>query len=507
MSTVEERLARYREVLDATADVPLDQAGVFHRAAFERRPRRTTLTIAVVALVAAAIGGFVIAVRVRDTSPQSPARGTPLIGSWRAGAAPPFELQSPMQSAVTDDGRIVVLGSVPHGAEPTEPYGGGIYDPATDSWQIVPAAPFGDVATFRLAGTTLVAATDREAGPVSAAMLDLTTLEWRAIEVPGSLSAGFQLWTWDGETLAVVHTGNSGLPGDTAEPFTMRWTLGDRVWHDSAAPPLAPRASPSTAVTTDRIAVWGGFTTDPTIQSALPLDLNEPPVVHGSSPTETPMMTPVTEPIGDSSGKPFTGAYTDGAIYDVGTDSWTSIPSDGAMLDIARRPAALLLAHDQLTLVSTYRGEQPRIVATYRDHAWSRVAPPQASGFVVSAAGDDTVVIATGLGSGPQPAQYFDPADWSWRDAPFETLVLARSGLVALSATPDNPGDGALQGALAVDGTWQRVVDAPFANRLEPAVEAIGDLVIVIGGLQGRDLEPQNDTWILDLSASSVTES
>ena len=29
MSTVEERLARYREVLDATADVPLDQAGVF----------------------------------------------------------------------------------------------------------------------------------------------------------------------------------------------------------------------------------------------------------------------------------------------------------------------------------------------------------------------------------------------------------------------------------------------------------------------------------------------
>jgi hypothetical protein len=69
-----------------------------------------------------------------------------------------------------------------------------------------------------------------------------------------------------------------------------------------------------------------------------------------------------------------------------------------------------------------------------------------------------------------------------------------------LSATPDNPGDGALQGYLLVDGAWRQTADAPVTNRMSPVIEAVGDRVIVIGGRQGSDLVPQSDTLILDLS-------
>ena len=161
---------------------------------------------------------------------------------------------------------------------------------------------------------------------------------------------------------------------------------------------------------------------------------------------------------------------------------------------------------DRLILMSTYNGGETRSVATFADGQWRRLASPMAVGFNVPA-NDQAFVLATRLESGPQPVQYFDANTDLWTDAPFETLARASRGLVALSATPDNPGNGVLQGARIVDGTWQRVADAPFSNRMEPAVEAIGDLVIVIGGEQGLDLQPQNDTWILDLSAPPVSES
>ncbi len=493
--TVEERLARYRDALDNAA-APATALTAHESRRFEQPRhqinRRPLVTLVAGLLVVVGLAGAAILIR-RDPHDETTPSTTVLTGTWRKGATPPFAMPSSVQSAVTSDGRVVVLGGLPHNTDADTPYQGGIYDPAADTWQPIPPAPFVGGATFRLAGTTLVAVTEESPNPMAAALFDLSTMAWTSIDIPAALAVNFRPWTWNGDTLAVVHTGASGLPGDTATPLTMRWSLADKTWHEGTVPPLAPRSMTTTTVSDQSIVVWGGLTTDPTIESATPIDL--PSATESTAPTTSVALS-------GESGSPYTGVFTNGAIYDVADDAWRPIPFDDTMLDFARQPAQAVLDHGRLTLVSSYNGGA-RLVAGFRDGAWKRLAAPTATGFLQEAR-FDTVIVATATQSGPQPVQYLDLDDDTWREAPGGDVVRTDTGLVALSTTPDNPGDGPLQAWVLKGGSWHPSADVPIANRMQPAIASVGNLVILVGGAQGSGLAEQSDTWVLDLTKSKV---
>jgi hypothetical protein len=456
--TAEERLERYRTVLD-DVDIRREPNVELHR---YRDTPRLLLTVAVCLLLVTAIVGIVVVQRpersVRPTAAAVP-------GTWRQGATPPFVVAADSQTAVTDDGRVIVLGPPTHGETLAEPLHGGIYDPIADTWQTIPAAPFTGQGTFKVGGSTLVVVTDGETGATAAAFLDLTTMVWTSIDIPAEVGGHFLPWTWNGETLAMVSTDGPTVSGDAATPVTMRWSLSDRTWSVGSPPPLTPRSTPTRAVTADRIAIWGG----------------------------TPS---------DATGATATGGLTDGAIYDVAADEWTPITADESLINVARAQAQALLVGDELTLVSSYAGSSLRTAATYRSGRWTMLPSPTATGFLVEAH-FDSVVVAADLQSSTG-AQYLDLGSNTWKDAPGHYILNTSIGLTALSSRDDNPGAGPLQAWVLSGDVWQPTQDAPIVNRMSPSVAAVGSLVIVIGGEQGPDLVHQNDTWILDLKQSAL---
>ena len=456
--TTEERLERYRTVLD-DADLPGGTSADHHR--HGDAPRRL-LTVAACLLLATAIIGIVAVRRPEKSDPSTPAVVT---GTWRQGATPPFVVAPGSQTAVTGDGRVVVLSGPTHGSTVAEPLRGGIYDPIADAWQTIPAAPFNREGTFKVAGSTLIAVTDGETGPTAAAVLDLTTMVWTSIDIPAAVGGNFLPWTWNGQTLAIVSTDAPAVAGDTTTPVTMRWSLSDHTWSVGSSPPITPRSTPTRAVTPNRIAIWGGTPSDTTKGTA-------------------------------------TGGLIDGAIYDVDADEWTPIAADESLINVAKAQAQALLVGDELTLVSSYDGSSLRTAATYRSGRWAMLPSPAATGFLVGAH-FDSVVIDADLQSSAG-AQYLDLGSNTWKDAPGHYILKTTAGLVALSARDDNPGAGPLQAWVLSGDNWQPTQDAPFVNRMSPAVAAVGNLVIAIGGEQGPDLVHQNDTWILDVGKSAI---
>ena len=456
--TAEKRLERYRTVLD-NADTPGESRADLRR--HGDAPRRL-LTVAACLLLAIAIVG-IVAVRRPDKSDSS--TEAVVTGTWRQGATPPFVVTPGSQTAVTDDGRVIVLSPPTHGETLAEPLHGGIYNPIADTWQTIPAAPFTGQGTFKVVGSTLVAVTDGETGPTAAALLDLTTMVWTSIDIPAEVGSHFLPWTWNGQTLAMVSTDGPTVSGDAATPVTMRWSLSDRTWHVGSPPPLTPRSTPTRAVTADRIAIWGG----------------------------TPS---------DATGATATGGLTDGAIYDVAADEWTPITANESLINVAKAQAQALLVGDELTLVSSYAGSSLRTAATYRSGRWTMLPSPTATGFLVGAHFDSVVVDADLQSS--TGAQYLDVGSNTWKDAPGKYILNTSIGLTALSSRDDNPGAAPLLAWVLSGDVWQPTQNAPTVNRMSPSVAAVGSLVIVIGGEQGPDLIHQNDTWILDLKKSAV---
>jgi hypothetical protein len=162
---------------------------------------------------------------------------------------------------------------------------------------------------------------------------------------------------------------------------------------------------------------------------------------------------------------------------------------------------------DALYLVgsrSVDRSLQPSVLVL-RDGQWQALASPTALGFLNESPAA-VLAFETAAQSGPQPTEYLEPESEAWRLAPNRTLLETTSGLVALSATPDNPEDGAFSGAALRDGTWFALNDAPFTNRMLPGLAVVGDLVVVVGGAEGSVLTAMSDIWILDLSEQGAGE-
>jgi hypothetical protein len=269
----------------------------------------------------------------------------------------------------------------------------------------------------------------------------------------------------------------------------MRWSRATSLWTDGATFPLAPRERPVLAASTGRIVVWGGQTRDPAADGATPVDFDVPE----GAPTSLPL------PGAPSSPSEPSAAFTDGAIYDVAANKWTTIPSDPQMLEIARRGASAFVDPQQLTMVSTPHRDSPRIAVTLTDTGWQMLPSPEFDGYLRDDL--DLVVVPRERVSGPQEAQYLDPVSRTWLSAPATALFEDGSSLVALSTTSDNPGDDLLHAWLRTAvGDWRPAVQAPFVNRMDPAVAIVDDLVVIVGGAQGSGLELPNDTWILDLS-------
>ncbi len=410
----------------------------------------------------------------------APAPSMPL-GSWHPGSPPPFRLTGAVRAATTDDGRVIVLTGVPHADESAVE--GGIYDPATDGWELIRPAPLHGGAEFRLVGDSLLALTVDAPPPQRAALLDLATRRWSDIEIPASVSDAPYPWTWDGETFVVLRTGPvGGLTGDST-PRTLRWSRSTGDWSDGAPPPFTPRSVVSSVVSPARIAIFGGFTSDLSAPGAVPTDPNAD-----------------SQRAIDDAGTPLQAYFIDGAIYDVTNDSWTLIPPTPAGIDISSSGAAGAFVENDLYLVSGYHGGTGRDTVLLRNGVWSVLPTSAATGYMEESP-SSLLVVGTVAQSGTFPIQYLDPEFNQWLDAPARTLMETGRGLVALTATTDNPGDISFGGSALVDGQWVPLVDAPFKNRMGPGIAVVGEKIVFIGGDEGPNLDRKSDVWILDLES------
>ncbi|MDO8391494.1 MAG: hypothetical protein Q7V57_13520 [Actinomycetota bacterium] len=490
MPTVEERLALYRDVLE-TAEVPTaastdTSVPMMATTVVDARPRRR---LALVAAAVVAVGGLVatgLALRSDRTDRTTGATlSMPPVGVWRPAAAPPFAVSVHARAVTTDDGRVLVLGGSPGADADATSFGGGIYDPAADEWQEIPSAPLTGDATFQLAGNSVMAISERTSDqPGGAALLDLDTLTWTAIDLPSAVRYNPSPWAWSGDVLAVVHTGLSGNPlAPEGPPAVWRWQRASGTWVKGAIAEWSARFVPSVATSSTTIALWGGFTDDAADRAVTPVDTDQAPMVRL-----------------DPQPQYLTNVFTDGAIYDLAADTWTPIPDDASMSALAARRSQIALTDGGILAVAGSDESQRTTAAWTKAAGWQTLASPTAAAYIAGN-GDDLVIVQSVYGQGPQAVQYLDPVTGSWTDAPGRTLLRMGTSLVALSATIDNPFDGPLQAWLSWEGGWRPVVDAPFTNRMSPAVAVVGSLVIVAGGEEGSEVEHQNDTWVLDLSA------
>ena len=131
---------------------------------------------------------------------------------------------------------------------------------------------------------------------------------------------------------------NGPNPGAAGPPTLERWSADTNTWRHGASPPTAPRFLAAVARTPHRLAVWGGYTFDPHAPKTVPV----PVAVDGTTPTTA----------GSGIDRP-RRAFTDGAIYDIDNDSWTYLPPEPSLAEMATRGEEALLGASTLTLLSS----------------------------------------------------------------------------------------------------------------------------------------------------------
>jgi hypothetical protein len=458
------------------------------RARLRRRRRWASVLIPLVVLAAGAV-----AFRPATGHHVTTANSSQPIGTWRRTSPPPLDLTAQVRTVALSDGRLVVVAGSFDGDAPTHPFETALYNAESDHWTRLATAPVAP----HTRGADLLAAHDQvilvqhgDGGPVSVALFDGHTLQWRAIPIPSQSRGVFDAWAWNGTTLVLARFGDNpygSSPGSSGPPMLERWNAATNEWHQGASPPTAPRFLAAVARTTQRLAVWGGYTIDPHAPKTVPVPVDR--------------TTPTTA--GSGIGIVPERAFTDGAFYDIEADSWSYLPSEPSLAEMATRGEEGLLGASTLTLVSSQVDGSPRIVARYEHGNWRRLPSPSAAGTMYAVQQElGILAIATRNESGPQPAQYIDGIADHWRTAPAYQLAQSPHGLLAISATTDGPGSSAFSVRRLDGGTWTPATPAPFVNRMEPGVGIIGNQLLVIGGQQGPNLEPQRDAWLLDLTAT-----
>lgn len=438
-----------------------------------------------VPLVALAAGA--VAMRPATQDRVSTASGTRVIGTWRRTSPPPIDLTSQVRTATLSDGRIVVVAGSFDVDNQVRPFETAVYDANSDRWSRLATAPV----TPRAGGADLLVAPDRimlvthdDGNDVGVAMLDGHSLKWRAMDIPAQLGHVFDGWAFDGTTLVLVRSRDNSYGDPTGTPMVARWNANTQTWRHGASPPLVSRFLPTVARSDRRLAMWGGYTFDANALGSVPMP-----------------KAPLTPTSVGSRNDPPRRALTDGAIYDIGRDSWTYLPPESSLTEMATRSAEGLVNEAAFTLIASQIEGVPRIVARYEHGGWRRLPSPSAAGGMYAVEQETgTISVASANESGPQPAQYIDSSATQWRAAPAYDLAQSSRGLLAISATTDNPANAPFS-VWQLDGTsWAPATPAPFENRMEPGLGVTGDRLLVIGGQQGPNLEQQHDAWLLDLT-------
>jgi N-acetylneuraminic acid mutarotase len=468
------------DLLESTTPTSVPHVDVSVLASLGRRRRRRQRIAMVAPVVAAlvAIGAVVATAPSDDATPRTERAGpadidlTEPVGAWKQTADPSLEVRiSELFSGTLSDGRVVVWGGSTEDTDLASD--GAVYDPATDRWEEIPAAPVesdsGRMAAARLSQDRLAVVTSAPGyEDASAAVYDFAERQWTAAPVPTELATYFDGIVWDGTTLALVRV-DGGLQFDAAatriaEPVTLRWTVGADRWQLGAPAPLSLRFGVGVADDNGRLALWGGST-------------------EWASSARVRPITP----------------YADGAIYDLAEDTWTPLPD--APLQARLQPSVswhdgLLLVGGGITRIDN-PGPALRDMSWYDPaiNTWTPAEPTPSgvvtrNGFVLAGLDDDDA----------QRGKWFLGPD-GWELAPTGDLYMVADLAVATSQSIGNPGDGRFEvGVRADDGQWLTTAEAPFTNRMDAAVVATGTKLVVFGGMEGSDLVPKADAWVFDLA-------
>ncbi|MBL8777295.1 MAG: hypothetical protein JNK12_15235 [Acidimicrobiales bacterium] len=485
--------------------VPVDVASLAHRARRRRRSRRGALVASIAAVLVVPVALVVLPDRGEQsqeviTGPDNPAgyilTGDP-VGTWTQAADPPFSPRAEAFSATLNDGRVLVWGGVDDesgGHSEVQPGGladGGIYDPDADAWIVIPAPPEGTGYASALLEDDRLLVLGRDDQVSRAAVYDVATNTWTvAPERPFTGMEGTV--GWNGETVVAIATGRftaaDGAPAP--ELTTTRWTLGENRWQPGVPFPLTPRSLAGSDANGDLVAIWGGTST--TLSEDLPLP-----------------------DLGNDE-----GLLGDGAIYDIATDTWATLPA--APIEPATDPA--LLWEDGRLLVGG--GNDGR-----SDHEWTashrrtparfdpatgdwQVLPPgpriSFDGVVPANSptgpsiqydfGPPTFVVAADSGGARGLHTWFLHDD-EWEQAPYVSIHGDHDGLLVSSTDWDSGNPEEYPFDLAVrlgPGRWRPAIAAPFTNRSGSSVRAIGDRILLIGGYETSAMVPAADAWIFD---------
>lgn len=457
---------------------PLDIAGLATGGRRRRQRRRAVLAAPVVAALVAVAAVAVQAPDDKGSTVAGPS-GIDLtapVGSWTQGATSPLEPRvSSSFGGTLSDGRVVVWGGVPKqngGGLSTLRYAdGAIYDPDADEWEAIPAAPIPELAEGntwfidtqisqdRLAVTTA----DLASTKVSAAVYDFTTREWTAAPAQTAIPSLFDAVVWDGTTLAVVRVDDGfrlDTPADRVEaPVTLRWELGADRWTTGAPAPLPMRHQVGKAIDGGRLALWGG--------------------IGGTN----------------------NDVFADGALYDLASDTWTPIapsPLSGRLQHAIEWVDGRLLVGGGYDGLAETSGPAPG-AAWYDPDTGTWTPGPSLPFRSMEASGDYVLSRVEDGATGRESTMFLGPD--GWEPAPNRDLHRLGDVTIATSLPLGNPGNGPFEVLVrAGRDEWVRAADAPFGNRLDPLIVATGTRLVVIGGLEGKDLTLTDDTWVFDVT-------
>jgi hypothetical protein len=206
---------------------------------------------------------------------------------------------------------------------------------------------------------------------------------------------------------------------------------------------------------------------------------------------------------------------SDGAIYDVDTDSWQHVPNlPWAMANpgVAWIDGRLVAAGGTAGLsLDASDGDHPiaRVAELGPDgKGWAPLPSPVKDGAGVtwpSASehldGGEPLVQTSSFVKDPAAPEGAVLLDNRWEATPTRTLHRWDGLLVSSSDTTGNPGDSPFEiDVRRSPNDWVHVAKAPFANRMAPGVAVKGDRIYVVGGLTGTAIKPDLSAWVLDLA-------
>lgn len=481
-------------------DLPAPDVRALAQRTRRRRTWRRALLASVVVLTVAGVGAVTGTLldsssdRPDVTMPALGPDGEPLsepVGSWSRADDPPFSPRVDAFGGALTDGRILVWGGSAHeneedpgGAErvPTGFADGGIFDPGTGRWEPIPPAPVPPptmggafMTSVQLVDDRLAVATGSVDGGLHAAVYDVARGRWLDAPEVSEIALVYDAMAWDGETLVLVRTrrgaegvaGDSGLDWRIDAPVTLRWQPGDDRWTAGTPPPFGLRDYVGAAFDGSRLALWGGS--------------------DGAS------------------------MRADGAIYAVATDTWDPIPEGplaGRVHAATAWSAGRLVVGgglDRLNDAGEYLGDMAAYDPAKRE--WETLPAPPEGGLgnpfstweYVEGQTTPLVADSTGHSGEPEPGWFYGPG--GWEQAPL-SRVIELGGLIVATFGNENVGSAPYELRVrAGPDAWLDAAEAPFDNRMGAAVAATSTgTLVVVGGLEGAELEQSNDTWVFDLA-------